>query len=132
MAQASSEPAAGSPAAVSVRLPEDVDLHARPAADFVRAAMGFAASVQVAAGGREVLAWGAWRTAWMSGYFYNDGRVHEVSGFPEVVTRLQQGGPVLVLCGPGERRRLGEMSGLSMRVLAEGPKQNALVRLERR
>ena len=54
MAQASSEPAADSPAAVSVRLPEDVDLHARPAADFVRAAMGFAASVQVAAGGREV------------------------------------------------------------------------------
>ena len=54
MAQASSEPAAGSPAAVSVRLPDDVDLHARPAADFVRAAMGFAASVQVAAGGREV------------------------------------------------------------------------------
>ena len=54
MAQASSERAADSPAAVTVRLPEDVDLHARPAADFVRAAMGFAASVQVAAGEREV------------------------------------------------------------------------------
>jgi phosphotransferase system HPr (HPr) family protein len=40
--------------AVTVRLPEDVDLHARPAADFVRAAMGFGASVQVAAGQREV------------------------------------------------------------------------------
>jgi phosphotransferase system HPr (HPr) family protein len=45
--QASSE-------AVSVTLPAHVDLHARPAADFVRAAMGFAAEVQVAAGGREV------------------------------------------------------------------------------
>ena len=54
MAQASSERAADSPAAVTVRLPEDVDLHARPAADFVRAAMGFRASVQVAAGEREV------------------------------------------------------------------------------
>ena len=54
MAQASSEQAASSPVEVSVRLPENVDLHARPAADFVRAAMGFAASVQVAANGREV------------------------------------------------------------------------------
>jgi phosphotransferase system HPr (HPr) family protein len=54
VAQASSERAAGSPAAVSVSLPDTVDLHARPAADFVRTAMGFASSVQVAAGEREV------------------------------------------------------------------------------
>jgi phosphotransferase system HPr (HPr) family protein len=54
VAQASSERPAVSPAVMTVRLPEDVDLHARPAADFVRAAMGFAASVQVAAGEREV------------------------------------------------------------------------------
>jgi phosphocarrier protein HPr len=53
VAQASSEPTAESHAAVNVRLPDDVDLHARPAADFVRAAMGFAASIRVAAGGRE-------------------------------------------------------------------------------
>ncbi len=46
MAQASSE-------AVVVRLPDDVDLHARPAADFVRAAMGFSASIQVGTGERE-------------------------------------------------------------------------------
>lgn len=52
MAQASSEQVAGSPT-VLVTLPEAVDLHARPAADFVRTAMGFAASVQVAANGRE-------------------------------------------------------------------------------
>jgi phosphotransferase system HPr (HPr) family protein len=47
VAQASSE-------AVSATLPADVDLHARPAANFVRTAMGFAADVQVAAGEREV------------------------------------------------------------------------------
>jgi phosphotransferase system HPr (HPr) family protein len=46
VAQASSE-------AVVVTLPADVDLHARPAADFVRAAMGLAADVRVAAGERE-------------------------------------------------------------------------------
>ena len=46
MAQASSE-------ATVVRLPPDVDLHARPAADFVRTAMGFAADVQVSAGERD-------------------------------------------------------------------------------
>ena len=46
MAQASSE-------AVLVALPAGVDLHARPAADFVRAAMGFTASVQVASGDRQ-------------------------------------------------------------------------------
>ena len=35
-------------------LPADVDLHARPAAQFVRAAMGFGSRIQVAAGEREV------------------------------------------------------------------------------
>jgi phosphotransferase system HPr (HPr) family protein len=54
VAQASSEQAAAGSGATTVRLPEGVDLHARPAADFVRTAMGFAASVQVAAGEREV------------------------------------------------------------------------------
>jgi phosphotransferase system HPr (HPr) family protein len=47
---ASSEAAA---AETVVRLPEGVDLHARPAADFVRCAMGFDASIRVAAGERE-------------------------------------------------------------------------------
>jgi phosphotransferase system HPr (HPr) family protein len=37
-----------------VTLPDSVDLHARPAADFVRTAMRFSASVWVAAGEREV------------------------------------------------------------------------------
>jgi phosphotransferase system HPr (HPr) family protein len=38
----------------SVVLPSGVDLHARPAADFVRAALGFDASVTVALGDRAV------------------------------------------------------------------------------
>jgi phosphotransferase system HPr (HPr) family protein len=46
VAQASSE-------GLVVTLPGGVDLHARPAADFVRTAMSFAASIQVAAGERE-------------------------------------------------------------------------------
>ena len=40
-------------AAVTVTLPAGVDLHARPAADFVRTAMGFAAAIRVGANGRE-------------------------------------------------------------------------------
>jgi phosphotransferase system HPr (HPr) family protein len=53
VAQASSEATAGTPAAVTVTLPDGVDLHARPAADFVRAAMAFEASITVGAGDRE-------------------------------------------------------------------------------
>lgn len=51
MAQASSNHAAA--AAVKVTLPADVDLHARPAANFVRMALGFASDVRVATGGRD-------------------------------------------------------------------------------
>jgi phosphotransferase system HPr (HPr) family protein len=55
----------------TVALPADVDLHARPAAQFVRAAMGYRATIAIAAGGREadaksllsVLALGARRGA---------------------------------------------------------------------
>jgi phosphotransferase system HPr (HPr) family protein len=36
-----------------VALPADVDLHARPAAEFVKAAMGFSAQITVASGERE-------------------------------------------------------------------------------
>ena len=36
-----------------VALPAAVDLHARPAADFVRCAMGFSSDITVAAGERE-------------------------------------------------------------------------------
>jgi phosphotransferase system HPr (HPr) family protein len=37
----------------TVTLPADVDLHARPAATFVRAAMGYEAAVTIVAGERE-------------------------------------------------------------------------------
>ena len=40
-------------ASSEVRLPDDVDLHARPAARFVRMAMGFESSVAIASGERE-------------------------------------------------------------------------------
>ena len=65
----------------------------------------------VPAQGREVLVWGAWRTAWMAGYYYNDGRVREVAGLPTIVDAAARG-PVLVLAGPGERRQLGAATSL--------------------
>jgi phosphotransferase system HPr (HPr) family protein len=37
----------------AVRLPAGVDLHARPAANFVRTAMGFSADITVARSGRD-------------------------------------------------------------------------------
>ena len=79
--------------------------------------------------GREVLAWGAWRTAWMAGYFYNDGHVRPVEGIAAIQQRLAAG-PVLVVCGPAECRVLVESRGLRTLVLAEGPRGNALVRVE--
>jgi 4-amino-4-deoxy-L-arabinose transferase-like glycosyltransferase len=83
----------------------------------------------VRAAGREVLAWGAWRTAWMAGYFYNDGKVREVRDLPEIMTALAQSPTVLVLCGPSERRRLQRLSTVSALTLAEGPRENALLQL---
>jgi 4-amino-4-deoxy-L-arabinose transferase-like glycosyltransferase len=78
---------------------------------------------------RPVLAWGAWRTAWMAGYFYNDGQVREIASFTELQDALRRG-PALVLVGPGERRRLELMSGLKTLTLAEGVRRNALLRVE--
>jgi 4-amino-4-deoxy-L-arabinose transferase-like glycosyltransferase len=81
--------------------------------------------------GRDVLAWGAWRTAWMSGYFYNDGRVREVQGLAEIL-RAADSGPALVLCGPRERRVLQLSPALEVRVLATGPRANAVLEVRRR
>jgi 4-amino-4-deoxy-L-arabinose transferase-like glycosyltransferase len=78
------------------------------------------------AAGREVLAWNAWRTAWMAGYFYNDGKVREVEGLPAIAEATTRGA-VLVLCGPGERRILESAPGLATTLLAEGPRANALL-----
>ena len=78
--------------------------------------------------GREVLAWGATRTAWMSGYFYNDGKVREVGGLAELAAEAARG-PVLDICGPAERGTLSLATSLVTRVLAEGPRGSALVRV---
>ena len=74
---------------------------------------------------------GAWRTAWMAGYFYNDARVRQVDGASEVLAAVERG-PQLVLAGPGERRRLESMGGVELKVLAEGPRQNVLLRVAQR
>jgi 4-amino-4-deoxy-L-arabinose transferase-like glycosyltransferase len=85
----------------------------------------------VPAHGREVLAWGAWRTAWMAGYFYNDGKVREVTSVSEVVPATPDN-PTLVLVGPAERRQLEALPSVAVHPLAEGPRANALLRLDRR
>jgi 4-amino-4-deoxy-L-arabinose transferase-like glycosyltransferase len=85
----------------------------------------------VPAMGREVLAWGAWRTAWMAGYYYNDGKVREVDQAGEVLAAVGRG-PTLVLAGPSERRRLEAMGSIEVHTLAVGPRENALLRVERR
>jgi 4-amino-4-deoxy-L-arabinose transferase-like glycosyltransferase len=77
-------------------------------------------------GGREVLVWGAWRTAWMAGYFYNDGNVREVAGEPEIAGAAAAG-PVFVLTGPSERRRLEATPGLVVTAAAEGPRSTTLL-----
>jgi len=78
--------------------------------------------------GREVLVWGATRSAWMSGYFYNDGNVREVGSLVDVSAAARRA-PALVVCGPAERQALARAPGLVTRVLAEGPRGSALVRV---
>jgi hypothetical protein len=85
----------------------------------------------VPAQGREVLAWGAWRTAWMAGYFYNDGKVREVFSTSEVVPTSPDS-PTLVLAGPAERRQLEAMPSVAVHPLALGPRGNSLLRLDPR
>jgi 4-amino-4-deoxy-L-arabinose transferase-like glycosyltransferase len=79
-------------------------------------------------GGQEVLAWNAWRTAWMAGYFYNDGSVREVSSLEEIVAAAGRE-PALVLCGPAQLRVLAGLPGFSATVVAVGPRGQTLVRL---
>ncbi|HEX6737906.1 MAG TPA: hypothetical protein VF310_06540, partial [Vicinamibacteria bacterium] len=85
----------------------------------------------IPARGREVLAWGANRTAWMAGYFYNDGRVRPVDSLAEI-TAAAASGPALVLCGPTERARLERLMAYQATVLAEGAKRASLVKVEPR
>jgi 4-amino-4-deoxy-L-arabinose transferase-like glycosyltransferase len=85
----------------------------------------------LAVDGREVLAWGATRAAWMAGYFYNDGKVREAAGLGDVAAAAARG-PALVICGPAERRLLAAAPGLDARELARGPRDSALLRVARR
>jgi 4-amino-4-deoxy-L-arabinose transferase-like glycosyltransferase len=101
------------------------------AAPPILAARESGARLFVPAMGRPVLAWGAWRTAWMAGYFYNDGKVREVEQATEVFSAVEREA-TLVLAGPSERRRLEAMGSLEVHALAEGPRGNALLRVERR
>jgi len=83
------------------------------------------------AAGRPVLAWKAWRTAWMSGYFYNDGKVREIDSFRDLQAALENG-PVLLLCGPEEKRRLEQMATLRATTLAVGARATSLLKVEAR
>jgi hypothetical protein len=77
--------------------------------------------------GREVLVVGAWRTAWMAGYFYNDGRVREVD--IDTFVSLVRSEPRLVLAGPSEWNDLKDLEEISVLQLAEGPRGNVLARV---
>jgi 4-amino-4-deoxy-L-arabinose transferase-like glycosyltransferase len=81
--------------------------------------------------GREVLVWGAWRTAWMSGYFYNDGRVREITGLAAVAEAAQEGS-VLVLAGRGERRLVEAVTSLASQRLAGDGHGDALIEVRPR
>ena len=90
------------------------------AAPPIIAARESGASLFAPAGGREVLAWRAWRTAWMAGYFYNDGRVREVETLAEITAAAARE-PVLVLSGPREREDLRRVPGLRVTILSRAP-----------
>ena len=123
------------PAGRASRAP--ADRGGRPAAPVALAAPPILArresgrALFVPAMGREVLAWGAWRTAWMAGYFYNDGRCARSRRRARCWRRSTEG-PTLVLAGPSERRRLEAMGSLEVHTLARGPRENALLRVEKR
>jgi 4-amino-4-deoxy-L-arabinose transferase-like glycosyltransferase len=80
--------------------------------------------------GREVVAVGAWRTAWMAGYFYNDGRVREAESV-EAAMSLAGSGQGLFLLGPRELGRVKDSHEFEVLELARGPRSNVLVRLSR-
>jgi 4-amino-4-deoxy-L-arabinose transferase-like glycosyltransferase len=85
----------------------------------------------IPAQGREVLVWGAWRTAWMAGYYYNDGRVREVQGLAAIAEAASQE-PVLVLAGPSERRQIGATMSLEITPLATDFRGDALLKVKAR
>ncbi|MFI5184420.1 MAG: hypothetical protein ACHQNV_08480, partial [Vicinamibacteria bacterium] len=85
----------------------------------------------IPAQGREVLVWGAWRTAWMAGYYYNDGRVREVPGLAAIAQAAAKE-PVLVLAGASERRQLGGVTSLEALPLATDFRGDTLLKVTTR
>jgi 4-amino-4-deoxy-L-arabinose transferase-like glycosyltransferase len=85
----------------------------------------------IPAQGREVLVWGAWRTAWMAGYYYNDGHVREVAGLAAIAEAAGKE-PVLVLAGPSERRQLGAATSLDAVPLATDFRGDTLLKVKAR
>jgi len=83
------------------------------------------------ANNREVLVVGAWRTAWMSGYFYNDGRVVELSNLDRA-RELIAIEPRLLLLGPAQWETLRASENLKSLKLSEGPRGNVLARISTR
>ncbi len=81
--------------------------------------------------GQEVLSFGAWRTAWVAGYFYNDGNVREVTDLSDVVAAARVA-PALVVCAPKERRQIEKSPELTALVLAHGPRATVLLRVQAR
>jgi hypothetical protein len=80
---------------------------------------------------REVVVFGAWRTAWMSGYFYNDGRVREVRTMEEALD-FPRSESRLLLLGPSQWDELNELKNLNVLKLSEGPRGNVLARVSSR
>ena len=81
--------------------------------------------------GREVLVAGAWRTAWMSGYFYNDGKVREMSSLSQALDLVSEQ-PRLILFGPNEWDEAKSGDRYSLLELAQGPRGNVLARVSKR
>ena len=81
--------------------------------------------------GREVLAIGAWRTAWMAGYFYNDGRVREMTSLSQALA-LVGDEPRLLLLGPAEWHEVKGLDRYATLQLAQGARGNVLARISRR
>ena len=81
--------------------------------------------------GREVLVVGAWRTAWMSGYFYNDGRVKELGSLGEALELVDKE-PRLILFGPAELREVKGSDMYTTLELAQGARGNVLARISTR
>jgi 4-amino-4-deoxy-L-arabinose transferase-like glycosyltransferase len=79
---------------------------------------------------KEVVVWGAPRSAWMSGYFYNEGRVRLV--YSEKGLRLAlHPRNTLVFCGPEQCREvIRSFANQPLRLVAKGPGGSMLIKIK--